>query len=91
MMQPAIHFSMWAGGADAAASGAAGADLASRIAPHRAIMRGVRESAAFGCAPAWGMNSYVSAEAVRREYERVCPCVYVCTIVCVCVWCASCK
>lgn len=49
-MQVAIHFSMWAGGADAAA--AAGATLASRIAPHRAIMRGVRESAAFGCAPA---------------------------------------
>lgn len=47
-MQAAIHFSMWAGGADAAA----GAALASRIAPHRAIMRGVRESAAFGCAPA---------------------------------------
>lgn len=50
-MQAAIHFSMWAGGADAAAA-VAGAALALRIAPHRAIMRGVRESAAFGCAPA---------------------------------------
>lgn len=29
-MQAAIHFSMWAGGADAAASAAAGAALASR-------------------------------------------------------------